>query len=373
MEIFLESTFWGSSVPKDSLPTTSEQQRYWWRAFDLLVAYFPRCNRLTIHPMYIDPRRLWGALQHVDFSRLEHFSFEDAPEDPSDPSSWITDTSDLGGAVRMKCPSLASLRFATTFPHDLYPFPLTPSLRHLDIKTGAIGLWWDSVVATVSELPMLERLVVDFADTIMSDSWDMTVRVELNYLESLDTNFPPFAVNLYTPNLTKLMFHDIDLDMWTHIVQNTAYREYYWPHPTLGSPMSGIHTLSLWSFVRCEFEWTSVSGWDPAPAMARGTEIVKKMMMEMSDMAVDTLEFVDCSALEGILRGLSQFTAPTSHRSDVGHAGISQEPLSSVSFLLPFLRRLRLASSDGELSSSVADEVADLVRLRPSLEVEWSV
>ncbi|KAF8314181.1 hypothetical protein DL93DRAFT_2167349 [Clavulina sp. PMI_390] len=373
LEVFLESTFWDPAA--NNGPAREEKKQLWWKAFDLLVPHLHRCHDLTIRTMHVDARRLWGSLRSIEFKLLKHFSFQDVDEDQSSPPyTWFTAATSNINDFRLTCGSLKYLQITSRNPQTLQPIPIAGSLRYLHLVVFTMGQWWDNVILSLGELPALHHLSVMFTGPELSFRWDMERRAELPNLESLETNFPLFSVNLRTPRLAELMLRGLSLDRWSEITRTEAYRRHRWPHPALHSNMSGIQSLSRFTLTDCEIEWVGIGPYS-AIQMTDGGEILTKMMASMGEIPVDTLEFIGCDGIEGTLRRLASPTNSVNARMGGGAGGTSHNDADVYAtrnppYLLPNLQRLVVTPNLSPLEDSVAEAVAELSRGRPTLTIE---
>ncbi|KAF8310876.1 hypothetical protein DL93DRAFT_1565242 [Clavulina sp. PMI_390] len=369
LHIFLEGSY-RSSAEIYHFPKRREDLRDLGEVLNFLVPYLPRCRDLTLRSTYIGARQLWGMLRPVKFDLLQQVSFDDSDELYRSLRDTFFTTS--SGDIRDYCmtsESLNRLRMASYNLRTLQPIPITKSLGCFELKVSTTGKWWDNLVISLLELPLLHHLTVIFVGPTLNLGWDLERRVEVPNLEYLETNFLPFSVNLCTPRLTELVLCDLRLPHWPSIAQAEAYCNHRWPYPTLRPPMSLIQALSRFSIVDCKIERGFMerkqifdSPW--------GTEILNKMMLSMGNISVDTLNFVRCCGIERILRTLASPIASLAGGSDESphtHAD-SQAPVRDLSYLLPNLRELDIIGYKS--NDATFEALSMLSRNRPGLRVE---
>ncbi|KAF8310875.1 hypothetical protein DL93DRAFT_1565187 [Clavulina sp. PMI_390] len=355
-DVVLESIYFDpethGSVNRDG------KTQHWWKAIELFAPHLSRCRFLNLRSMHVDARRLWSTLRLVEFRLLREFWFDGVGDENFGLPNTIFSTA--RGDIhehRMICPTLTEVEIISHERQTLRPIPIAPALRKLHLVVSATGQWWDNLVASLPELPLLDHLTIMFVGPSLSLGWDLERRVEVPNLEYLETNFPPFSVNLRTPRLTQLMLRGLHLDRWSDITQTEAYRRHLWPHPTLDPHMSAIQSLSQLSIVNCEIELSTIGENGNLQEWLHGGEVLNKMMLSMGKISIDTLEFINCRDIEGTLRRLGSpldRIAPSLGNTSSGgtHNPADDQTTRNLSYLLPNLRRLVMTECELEDSAN---------------------
>ncbi|KAF8323306.1 hypothetical protein DL93DRAFT_681305 [Clavulina sp. PMI_390] len=297
IEILIENTCFPSIAPL--VPSIKDRRQHWWEAIRSFVPHLSRCRELTLKCTHLDARNLWEKISSAKLEFLEYLSLQNTYTGPMTlaraPSPVLEDDiNDYG----LTCESLRTLKFMYIKPLDFYPFPIAPSLCHLEVVFPD-SLWWDRLIESLSRFPLLQHLSVVFARGDLPQSWDEITRVELSQLEILDTNFPQFSVNLRTPKLSQLTLRGLEQTEWHRVSSCIPYRENRWPRLFLNQAMSGIHALSRFAFVDCPLEF------DYLAHDSTGGLIVREMMWAMCGVAINIMEFVHCYGIYGTIHELS--------------------------------------------------------------------
>ncbi|KAF8323307.1 hypothetical protein DL93DRAFT_680271 [Clavulina sp. PMI_390] len=382
IEILAENTLFPSIAPL--VPTIRDQRL--WIAIRPFISQLSRCRELTLNCTYVDSRSLWERLSKANLGLLESLSFKDRYNHPMTdtgvPSPVFEDeTSD----DRLTCKSLKTLVFWHSTPIKFNPFPIAPSLCHLEV-VFCVPTWWDALVNALREFPFLQHLCVISVWGSLPSSWDETTRIELSHLASLNTNFPQFSVNLRTPRLSQLKLHG--LEEWDDVLHSEPCLEKRWPHPSLDPEMSGIHNLSKLTLSHCELEYKNRT------RDVTGALVLQHMMASLHNVAINTVEFLCCDGIYGILHELSRspisdMEEHRSHPHALGSWPWDSEANDATNELLPLLRELVIVpkprkeppanvEKGGELEEfrhqewerrQVDNAVARLAQYRPTLKV----